>query len=62
MANHWMQHEASREKHAGTKGSFTRLAHRHGLSVGEEVKRDEHKPGHEGQMARMAKAFRSARK
>jgi len=62
MANRWMQDEAEREKHAGTKGSFTRLAHRHGLSVGEEITRDEDKPGHEGKMARMAKAFRSARK
>ena len=27
----WMQPESQREKHAGTKGSFTRQAHRAGF-------------------------------
>lgn len=29
-ARNWMAHEAKREKHAGTKGSLTRQAHRAG--------------------------------
>ena len=60
MANRWMQHEAQREKHAGTKGSFTRIAHAHGRSVPEEAQHDKHKPGKIGQKARMALAFASA--
>jgi hypothetical protein len=61
MANHWMQHEAQREKHAGTKGSFTRIAHRHGRSVHAEAEADKHKSGKIGGKARMALAFASAR-
>ena len=29
MPNRWMSKEAAREKSAGTKGSFTRIADRH---------------------------------
>jgi hypothetical protein len=61
MANRWMQAEASREKHAGTKGSFTRIAHSHGRSTHAEAEHDKHKPGKIGQKARMALAFASAR-
>ena len=61
MANRWMQHEAQREKHAGTKGSFTRIAHRHGHSTHEEAELDKHKKGKIGQKARMALAFASAK-
>lgn len=31
-ATKWMQAESRREKHAGTKGSLTRTAHRAGFS------------------------------
>jgi hypothetical protein len=60
--NRWMSKEASREKSAGTKGSFTRIAERHGRSVHEEAVHDEHKPGKVGKKARMALAFAKARK
>jgi len=62
MANRWMSKEASREKHAGTKGSFTRIAERHGRSVHEEAVADEHKPGKIGKKARMAMMFEKARR
>lgn len=62
MANRWMQHEAQREKHAGTKGSFTRIAHAHGRSVHAEAEADKHKSGKVGQKARMALVFENARK
>ena len=62
MASRWMSHEASREKHAGTKGSFTRIAHAHGRSVSAEAHADEHKPGKIGKKARMALFFAAARK
>jgi hypothetical protein len=61
MANRWMQKEASREKHAGTKGSFTRIANAHGHSVHEEAELDKHKSGKVGKKARMALAFEGAR-
>ncbi len=57
----WMSHEAEREKHAGTKGSFSRLAHRKGHSTHEEAELDKHKSGKVGQKARMALAFSAAR-
>jgi hypothetical protein len=59
-ANRWMQHEAAREKKAGTKGSFTRIAEAHGHSVQEEAELDKHKSGKVGKKARMALAFASA--
>jgi hypothetical protein len=62
MANRWEQHEAQREKHAGTKGSFTRIAERHGRSVHAEAEADKHKPGKIGQKARMAEIFEKSRK
>lgn len=60
--NNWMAKEGRREKHAGTKGSFTRIANRHGRSVHEEAEADKHKPGKIGQKARMALAFSRANK
>lgn len=62
MSKGWMSDEAAREKKAGTKGSFTRLAHRHGRSTHEEAEHDKHKSGNTGQKARMALAFAAARK
>jgi hypothetical protein len=56
-----MQAEASREKHAGTKGSFTRIANAHGHTVHEEAEEDKSKGGKIGKKARMALAFESAR-
>lgn len=61
MTNRWMSREASREKHAGTKGSFTRIAEGHGRTVHEEAVADEHKSGKVGKKARMALAFEKAR-
>jgi hypothetical protein len=62
MSSRWMQHEANREKKAGTKGSFTRIATAHGHSVHEEAELDKHKSGKVGKKARMALAFASARR
>jgi hypothetical protein len=56
-----MQNEAAREKHAGTKGSFTRIADAHGHSVHEEAELDKSKGGKVGKKARMALAFEGAR-
>jgi hypothetical protein len=61
MPSRWMSKEGQREKHAGTKGSFTRIAERHGRSVPEEAQADKHKPGKTGAKARMALAFAKAR-
>jgi hypothetical protein len=57
----WMQKEASREKHAGTKGSFSRIAAAHGRSTHAEAEADQHKSGKIGKKARMALAFASAK-
>jgi hypothetical protein len=57
-----MKKEGEREKEAGTKGSFTRIAKTHGRTVPEEARHDEHKPGKVGKKARMALAFESAAK
>jgi hypothetical protein len=62
MANNWMAKEAQREKHAGTKGSFTRIAERKGHTVHEEAELDKHKGGKIGKKANMALAFAGARK
>ena len=59
--NRWMSHEAQREKRAGTKGSFTRIADAHGRSVPEEAQADKDKHGKIGKKARMALAFEGAR-
>ena len=56
----WMQRESEREKRAGTKGSFTRIAERHGHSVHEEAELDKHKSGKIGKKARMALVFEHA--
>jgi hypothetical protein len=60
MANRWMSHEAQREKHAGTKGSFTRIAKSHERTVHAEAMHDEHKKGKIGKKARMASVFEGA--
>ena len=62
MANRWMQKESEREKHAGTKGSFRRIAERHGRSTHAEAEADKSKPGKIGKKARMALAFEGARR
>jgi len=61
MANNWMKKEGEREKHAGTKGSFTKIAKSHGRSVHAEAEHDKHKSGKVGGKARMALAFAAAR-
>ena len=58
----WMQKEAEREKHAGTKGSFTRIAQRHDRSVHAEAEADKHKGGKIQKKALMALAFERAAK
>jgi hypothetical protein len=58
----WMSREASREKHAGTSGSFKRAAERKGISTSELAHEDAHKSGKMGAKARMALAFAKARK
>jgi len=57
-----MSHEASREKHAGTKGSFSRAAHAHGESTSEYAHQKENAKGKVGKKARMALMFSEARK
>lgn len=57
----WMQHEASREKHAGTKGIFKRAAERAGKSTREYAEEEKHASGKTGKRARLALAFMSAK-
>jgi hypothetical protein len=57
-----MQRESEREKHAGTKGSFSAAAARAGKSTSEFAKEHEHSSGTIGKRARMAEAFAAARK
>jgi len=59
--NRWMQRESEREKSAGTKGSFRRIAERKGHSTHEEAELDKGKSGKVGKKARMALAFEGAR-
>ena len=61
-SKNWMQAESKREKHAGTKGSFSAAASRHGMSTGAYARKEEHASGKVGRRARMALAFASARK
>lgn len=58
----WMQKESEREKHAGTKGSFSASAARAGKSTSEYGHEKAHASGKTGKRARMALAFASARK
>ena len=60
MANRWMQKESEREKKAGTRGSFTRIAESHGRTTHEEAEVDKSKGGKIGKKARMAIAFEKA--
>ena len=62
MPNRWMKQEGAREKEAGTKGSFTRIAESHGNTVREEAEEDKHKSGKIGKKARMAIMFENAAK
>ena len=57
MAEHWIQ------KAHLKKGAFTRLAEKHGNSVGEEIERDLNSNNpHVRKMAVLAKTFRNMRK
>ena len=58
----WMAEEAKRERSAGTKGSFTRIAQRHGRSVHAEAEADKHKGGKIQKKALMSIAFEKAGK
>ncbi len=60
-AHRWMQAESRREKHAGTKGSFRRIAERRGESTRQAAHELAHAEGKTGKKARMALAFMSAR-
>jgi len=60
-AHRWMQKESRREKHAGTKGSFRRIAERRGESTGQAAHELAHASGKTGQKARMALAYMSAK-
>lgn len=62
MASRWMSKEASREKHAGTRGVFKAAAHRAGKSTHEFAEEHKHSSGTVGKRARMALAFAAARK
>ena len=60
--NRWMSKEANREKHAGTTGSFSRAAKRHGMSTQAYAHKEEHASGKTGKRARMALIFSRAAK
>ena len=55
--HNWMAGEARREKHAGTKGSFSRAAARAGYSTPAYAKLKEHAPGRLGRRARLAETY-----
>jgi hypothetical protein len=61
MANRWMQKESKREAHAGTKGSFSASAARHGESTQQYA--HEHDKGNSktAKRARMAEMFAKAK-
>ena len=56
-----MQAESEREKHAGTKGSFSRAAARAGESTAAYAREKEDAPGKTGRRARMALMYMSAK-
>jgi hypothetical protein len=60
-SKNWMQAESKREKHAGTKGSFSRSAERAGMSTQAYARKEEHAPGKTGKRARMALMYAKAR-
>lgn len=62
MAHRWMQAESEREKHAGTKGSFRRIAQRRGMSTREASEKLYHAPGKTGKKARMAYNYMHAKR
>ena len=61
MAGGWMTDEAKREKHAGTKGSFSRAAAAHGMSTSAYAHKKEHASGKVGKRARRALMYAAAR-
>lgn len=61
-SHNWMADEASREKHAGTKGSFSRKAARAGYSTQAYAHLKEHAPGRTGKQARLAETYAKASK
>jgi hypothetical protein len=61
MPGRWMSKEANREKHAGTKGSFSASAKRHGESTSAYAHEKEHAKGKVGKRARMALMFEKAK-
>lgn len=58
----WMQREASREKHAGTKGVFSAAVARAGKSTHEFAEEHKHSKGKVGKRARLALVYEGARK
>ena len=58
----WMQREARREKHAGTKGVFSAAAGRAGKSTHEFAEEHKHSKGKVGKRARLALVYEGARK
>jgi hypothetical protein len=62
MAEKWMQKVAEGIKKRGTEGSFTRSAKAAGKSVAEYAREKKSSPGKLGRRARLALAFRSARR
>lgn len=57
----WMQAAAERMKEKGTKGSFTRMAKKRGMSVSALARKDKHAPGKTGEKARFALAASKAK-
>lgn len=60
MARNWMAAESKREKHAGTKGSFSAAAQRAGKTTREYAEEKKHASGTIGKRARMALAYMGA--
>jgi hypothetical protein len=61
-SHNWMADEASREKHAGTKGKFSAKAARAGYGTQTYARMKQHAPGELGQEARMDLRFASGRR
>jgi hypothetical protein len=62
MAEKWMQKVSEGIKKRGTEGAFTRQAKAAGKSVAEYAQEKKHAPGKTGRRARLALAFRSAKR
>ena len=59
--SHWMEDESKREKHAGTKGSFSAAAARAGEPTRQYAEENQNAPGKKGRKARMTLVYMGAK-